>query len=247
VSYVSNPCQTSDRELDLTCVQPLHTIAATSCSRCDGWTVVPIVYGLPNGDLIDAAGRGEIMLGGCIVGPQEWACLDCGYTWPLPVETLESEIICNALYLAHRVHRDERRVKRAIEVAHLLFEAGYEPHVIAAGLLCEAVGAGFEADQIADEVGAPAAALVELVTEHPKIREHDRRRLELRARIGRAGGRAAAIFAADRLVTLREAREHSMLTVSELRNLERDVRMLSRANQAVPFVVDLQEELARHS
>jgi hypothetical protein len=207
--------------------------------------VAPIVYGLPNGDLMDAAGRGEILLGGCIVGPQEWACLDCGYTWPLPVEALEASIVCNALYLVHRVHRDERRVKHAIEVAHLLFEAGYEPHVIAAGLLSGALAAGFELGEIADEVGAPAAALVEALAENGEIRELDRRRLELRARVGRAGGRVAAIFAADRLVTLRGAREGLDLTVCERRNLERDVRMLARADRPVPFLPELRAELAQ--
>src|SRR4051794_29515376 len=109
------------------------------CTRCDGVAIAPIVYGLPDGPMIDAAARGEIALGGCIAGPQEWACLNCGYAWPLPPEAFENPIIYNALYLVHGAHSDERRIKHAVEVAHLLFEGGYEPHVVAAGLLREAI------------------------------------------------------------------------------------------------------------
>ncbi len=52
-----------------------------SCPRC-GSPAVPIVYGLPAGELFEAADRGEVVLGGCMVWDEqpEWACrgVDCG-------------------------------------------------------------------------------------------------------------------------------------------------------------------------
>jgi hypothetical protein len=225
--------------------------APSRCTRCDGLAIVPIVYGLPRGALIDAAGRGEVVLGGCVVGPQESACLDCGYAWPLPPEALESSIVCNALYLVHRAHGDEGRIKHAIEVGHLLFESGYEPYVIAAGLLHETIASGaLSAAQIADEAGAPAAALVEAVTERTDIPNTERRNLELRARIAEAGGRAAGLYAADRLSTVRSFRSSRTRTrrkgslAEELWSLERDLRMLTRVG-SLPFVDEFAAELAR--
>ncbi|HEX2194193.1 MAG TPA: hypothetical protein VHK63_04435 [Candidatus Limnocylindria bacterium] len=46
--------------------------------------MVEIVYGLPGHELWEAEQRGDVMLGGCIVGPEspEFACRDCES--PLP-------------------------------------------------------------------------------------------------------------------------------------------------------------------
>lgn len=47
---------------------------------CCGGKVVPIIYGYPSPDARDAAMRGEIVLGGCVVdiGDPDWMCVDCG-------------------------------------------------------------------------------------------------------------------------------------------------------------------------
>jgi len=39
-----------------------------------------IVYGYPSGETIEAAARGEIALGGCVVrsGQASWRCHSCG-------------------------------------------------------------------------------------------------------------------------------------------------------------------------
>lgn len=41
--------------------------------------MVPIAYGLPTGVLMDAAERGEVVLGGCTVtgDDPQWACPAC--------------------------------------------------------------------------------------------------------------------------------------------------------------------------
>ncbi len=47
---------------------------------CCGGKVIPIFYGYPSWDMRDAATRGEIVLGGCVVDldDPEWTCVDCG-------------------------------------------------------------------------------------------------------------------------------------------------------------------------
>ena len=51
-----------------------------SCSRCGGRTI-RIVYGLPTPAAMDAAGRGEIALGGCIIvdDAPDRECTSCGH------------------------------------------------------------------------------------------------------------------------------------------------------------------------
>ena len=39
------------------------------CPRCDAADPVPILYGMPTGEAGQAAARGELVLGGCAVGP----------------------------------------------------------------------------------------------------------------------------------------------------------------------------------
>ncbi|WP_459957026.1 hypothetical protein [Nocardia sp. IFM 10818] len=50
-----------------------------SCPTC-GRTPTPIVYGLPARVAAARADRGEIVLGGCCIGPgsPKWACTSCG-------------------------------------------------------------------------------------------------------------------------------------------------------------------------
>jgi hypothetical protein len=48
------------------------------CPDC-GHDLRPIVYGMPNGGLLAAAERGELVLGGCVIGPAELACSRCGW------------------------------------------------------------------------------------------------------------------------------------------------------------------------
>ena len=222
---------------------------------------MPIAYGLPGPDLEGAASRREVALGGCIVGPQEWACLACGYTWPLPPEAFDAPVP-EALTLAYRAHDGQVRkvdgspyVRHPIEVAHLLYERVCDPCVVAAGLLHDAIeDTDLTAGDIADEVGAPVAAVVEALTERKDIRDYDRRKLEHRVRVAGAGRRATAVFAADRLANLRALRaayaaqgeavaRHFNASLDEkLAHLHRDVKMLKRVDPDNPFLEDLTAE-----
>lgn len=57
---------------------------AITCPRCGG-RAVPILRGYPSPDAFDAADRGEVVLGGCIVTDDDpaFACtgFDCGLTF----------------------------------------------------------------------------------------------------------------------------------------------------------------------
>lgn len=60
------------------------------CPRCGATEVVPIVYGYPSRTTFEAAARGEVALGGCVVFAHAptWRCLACrleGPRWDGPV------------------------------------------------------------------------------------------------------------------------------------------------------------------
>jgi hypothetical protein len=54
-----------------------------TCQRCGSGNVLPIQYGLPGPEMFDAAQRGEIVLGGCIVSPDnpDTHCGACAFEW----------------------------------------------------------------------------------------------------------------------------------------------------------------------
>ena len=51
------------------------------CGKAD--RVVPIAYGLPGPEMAEASFRGEIELGGCVVGGDDphWSCRRCDTRW----------------------------------------------------------------------------------------------------------------------------------------------------------------------
>lgn len=66
---------------------------APRCRRCDS-TLVPIVYGLVDSTAGDAADRGEMVLGGCLVGEDqpEWTCGKCRDLDPGVVQDLSGNL-----------------------------------------------------------------------------------------------------------------------------------------------------------
>lgn len=54
------------------------------CPRCGRRDGVRIVYGMPDPTLIEAAQRGKVALGGCVIRPTARPtrhCLSCGHNW----------------------------------------------------------------------------------------------------------------------------------------------------------------------
>jgi len=226
------------------------------CARCGAPAVVPAVYGMPDEALDEAASRGEVVLGGCIVPqPQRWGCRVCGYMWPLPYEALASDLVGEAFALAAAARRGRHDLDHPVEVAHLLYEEGYGETTIAAGLLHDVFEqACIGPDDIEARFGPDVAELVDVLAEQAEIGDYDKRKLVQRAQVTTAGRRAAAIYAADRLTTLRQVRrayaEEGECVAKSLDasldellvNAERDVRMLERFDPPLPFREELRKE-----
>ena len=53
------------------------------CPRCNSDKVLPILYGLPSDEMVEASVRGKIALGGCAVFPgnPDYTCNNCGHEW----------------------------------------------------------------------------------------------------------------------------------------------------------------------
>ena len=53
------------------------------CPNCACEKVLEIVYGKPPSDILEAADRGEVILGGCVISKDspKMQCSFCGYKW----------------------------------------------------------------------------------------------------------------------------------------------------------------------
>jgi len=126
-----------------------------------------------------------------------------------------------AILFARPRHRGQRRASDAapfilhpLEVGALLFIAAYPDPVIAAGVLHDVIeDAGTTVAEICSQFGHHVAGLVAAVSEDASIADMGARKAALREAVRRAGGDAAAIFAADKLARVRELRT----TLSHLR------------------------------
>ena len=62
-------------------------MAKPGCPECGSTEVIPIVYGMPGLDLMQAADRGEVALGGCVIvegfDPTH-SCRVCGHEFQPP-------------------------------------------------------------------------------------------------------------------------------------------------------------------
>ncbi len=55
------------------------------CPACGQATAIPVVYGLPDPELMDEAEAGRVALGGCcIIGDElpDYRCTACGHEFP---------------------------------------------------------------------------------------------------------------------------------------------------------------------
>ena len=227
----------------------------THCPRCGKGKVRRIVYGMPGPEMEIDAAAGEIVLGGCMVGPQRWDCGSCSYQWPLPPEILHEYPVYEALDLAYCAL--EEHVERAVEAGQLLHEALQDPRIVAAGILHGVIEhSDVTGGDIADVAGAPVAALVEAVTPNPDITDPTRRFLDRRVRIAYAGPRAIAVHTAALLVELRFLRREyavwgerlsGLLTMSldeKVTEARRDLRLARSQRDEIPLMADAEVELA---
>jgi hypothetical protein len=54
-----------------------------ACPECHAKDTVPIVYGFPSYDTFEAADRGEVAIGGCVIEADNprWGCPACEHRW----------------------------------------------------------------------------------------------------------------------------------------------------------------------
>lgn len=152
-------------------------------------------------------------------------------------------------FLAER-HADDAH---ALEVGKLLHGYGYPERVVAAGVLHAAI----ETDasdfvELRLHFGPAVAGLVEAVTEDDRVADPAERRARLRRDVAACGSQAAAIFAADKLLRVRElldraAREPGFQAQQQLReeleHYDATRRLLERDLGPLPVLRALAAEL----
>ena len=116
--------------------------------------------------------------------------------------------------LAVQLHEGQRReadgaafVVHPLEVASLLARSHYPDHVVAAAVLHDVLeNTSEDVTDLQARFGREVAELVAAVSDDPSIADEDARKGELRTRVGRLGGYAAAVYAADKVSKVREIR-----------------------------------------
>jgi (p)ppGpp synthase/HD superfamily hydrolase len=165
-----------------------------------------------------------------------------------------------ALEWASAQHRDQlRAVDRApfilhpLEVAALLSQTNRDDEVTAAGLLhdvIEQTDAGI--DDVRSRFGDRVAAIVAAVTEDPAIADYRARKAALRAQVAEADGDAHVVFAADKVVKVRELRAQAARSPGlldepaprrRLEHYEHCLEILQAVAADAPFVRQLAFEL----
>jgi (p)ppGpp synthase/HD superfamily hydrolase len=119
-----------------------------------------------------------------------------------------------AIEFADERHSGQRRKADAadfmlhpLEVATLLDRSGYPDHVVAAAVLHDVMEhADVPREELEERFGPEVSELVVVVSDDPTIADDEERKSDLRQRVRRAGGDAAAIYAADKISKVRELR-----------------------------------------
>jgi (p)ppGpp synthase/HD superfamily hydrolase len=138
-------------------------------------------------------------------------------------------------------------LRHPVAVAGLLHEAGYPTHVLAAALLHDVVEDGsIDLWRLEERFGPRVARLVDQLTEDATIPSFARRKATLRERAVGSGYEAAAIFAADKLATVRALLERGESPPPEkLEHYRRSLWVLQARHPELPFLPELAADLQR--
>jgi (p)ppGpp synthase/HD superfamily hydrolase len=150
-----------------------------------------------------------------------------------------------ALDFATRRHAGQRRdadgapyVMHPVEVASLLYDAGYPDPVVAAGVLHDVLeDTDAERAQIEAGFGPEVAGLVTAVTEDESIEDSRERKAGLRLQVAKAGDEAAAVFAADKVAKAHEMRlraDQAPLDDADAEKVEHYVESLEMLEALIP-------------
>jgi (p)ppGpp synthase/HD superfamily hydrolase len=162
-----------------------------------------------------------------------------------------------AIEFARARHSGQRRradgapfVVHPLEVASLLERSGYPDHVVAAAVLHDVLeDTDASRAELEERFGAEVAALVAVVSDDPSIPDEEARKDGVREQVRRAGGYAAAIYAADKVSKVRELRTLLALGITDeeaelrLERYRRSLRMLEGTIRGSRLVKLLRFEL----
>ncbi len=169
----------------------------------------------------------------------------------MPDFVRESELLEGAFRMACLAHHGPGRlgdtdIDHPVAVARLLHEEGEDEVVVAAALLHDTVeDTSLTIDAITEAFGSGIASLVAAVTEDPEIEPYPARKAEARGRAAR-DARTAVIYAADKLAKTRQlSAEGESLSEEQREHYERTLRLLSERHPDLPFLTELDTELAR--
>ncbi len=167
----------------------------------------------------------------------------------LPAFVRRSPVLLEAYRFAAAAHgsrsRDGMRVEHPVAVAQLLAEADFPDDVVAAALLHDVLEHTVTAEtELRERFGDRVADLVSVVSENPAIERYADRKAELRRRALRGGREAAAIVAADKLASTRDA-EPASTPAHKLAHYTATLNGLRRDYPDLPFLTELHAQLRR--
>jgi (p)ppGpp synthase/HD superfamily hydrolase len=166
----------------------------------------------------------------------------------------------SALAWARELHGGQVRavdhapfILHPLEVGALLSGRGFDDEVVAAGLLHDLVEkTDARVEDVRQRFGDRVAGIVADLTEDPGILDYRERKTALRASVAEGGGELHAVYAADKVVKVRElraqaARAERLLNEPDLRqrleHYQRSLEMLESVAPDMPLVRQLAFEL----
>lgn len=172
-----------------------------------------------------------------------------------------SELLRRAHAFASVIHADQRRrdgspfISHPEGVAGLVSETGNDEQIAAALLHDVLEKSPVEASEVEARFGEQVRALVAAMTEDDRIPDYESRKRAHRDQVEAAGPRAAAIYAADKLLNVRQMRglyDRDGEDIARLYKAPIDVRiqlwiedadMVGRVAPDLPYLPDLRAEL----
>jgi (p)ppGpp synthase/HD superfamily hydrolase len=165
-----------------------------------------------------------------------------------------------AVWAAEAHHGQDRDVDggpfvmHPLEVALMLHCAGYRDAVVAAAILHDVVEKTDIGLDVVDETFGPEiAAMVDVLSEDPRITDYDARKQALRERAGASAEEVVAVFAADKIIGARELRLAAAVdrlsardAATKRAHLVECLAVVERRLPDHPFTDALRFELAAH-
>jgi guanosine-3',5'-bis(diphosphate) 3'-pyrophosphohydrolase len=159
-----------------------------------------------------------------------------------------SPLLEGAFGLAFAAHqgprsRGDTSIDHPVAVAELLHREGFGEEVVAAALLHDVIeDTSTDLGELAERFGPEVCGLVREMTEDQGIDDYPLRKAEHRLRVARSG-RVSAIYAADKLASVREIDDPQEVPRERLDHYQKSLETLSETYPDLPFLGDVREAL----